>query len=194
MLQKRGEFQCRRFVWDCAIALWQQLLPLIATMRPATGLCWYCQKGVTKQERSANLPNDEKTVAVREHEEHLQRATSELTHYRDVRLLVKESILTDLILGPHPSMILHVATNGRATTASTSPIRCTFCRTHYSLDPSTSSSLPSVAFSVLPVRHSRNRLTSCWMRASTMEKLLKHPLNFSKLGETVKPVRHLHED
>ena len=33
----------------------------------------------------------------------MQRATSEWTHYTDVCKLVKESMPTDLILGPHPA-------------------------------------------------------------------------------------------
>ena len=52
--------------------LWQQLLPFVVTMRPATDLCWYCQKGVTKLARSSNLPDNEKSVAVRDYEEHLR--------------------------------------------------------------------------------------------------------------------------
>ena len=83
--------------------LWQQLLPFIATMRPATDICWYCQKGVTKLARYANLPDDEKTAAVRDYEEHLRRATSERTHYTDVCRLAKENMPADLILGPHPA-------------------------------------------------------------------------------------------
>ena len=74
--------------------------------------------------------------------------------------LVKESMPPDLILG--------VATQGRATTALILLSRCTFHWINYSLDPSTSIALASVAFSVLPVRHSLNRSTSCWVRASLL--------------------------
>ena len=81
--------------------LWQQLLPFVVTMRPATDLCWYCQKGVTKLTRSANLPDAEKTAAVREYEEHLHRATTERAHYTDVCKSVKESMPPGLSLGPH---------------------------------------------------------------------------------------------
>ena len=83
--------------------LWQQLLPFVVTMRPATDLCWYCQKGVTKLARSANLPDAEKTAAVRDYEEHLRRATSERTHYTDVCRSVKENMPPNLTLGPHAS-------------------------------------------------------------------------------------------
>ena len=56
--------------------------------RPATDLCYYCQKGVTK------LTDAEKTAAVREYEEHLHRATTERAHYTDV-------CKSGLSLGPH---------------------------------------------------------------------------------------------
>ena len=83
--------------------LWQQLLPFVVTMRPATDLCWYCQKGVTKLARSANLPDAEKTAAVHDYKEHLCRATSERTHYTDVCKSVKENMPSNLTLGPHAS-------------------------------------------------------------------------------------------
>ena len=79
--------------------LWQQLLPFIATMRPATDLCWYCQKGVTKLARSANLPDSEKSAALREYEEHLRRATMERACYTDVCKDVKDNLPHDLLLG-----------------------------------------------------------------------------------------------
>ncbi|KAI0240160.1 hypothetical protein LSAT2_009142 [Lamellibrachia satsuma] len=83
--------------------LWQQLLSSVVTVRPATYLCWYCQKGVTKLARSANLPDAEKTAAVRDYEEHLRRATSERTHYTDVCKSVKENTPPNFTLGPHAS-------------------------------------------------------------------------------------------
>ena len=79
--------------------LWQQLLPFIATMRLATYLCWYCQKGVTKLARSANLPDSEKSAALREYEEHLRRATMERACYTDVCKDVKDNLPHDLLLG-----------------------------------------------------------------------------------------------
>ena len=58
-------------------------------------------EGVTKLTRSANLPDAEKTVAVREYEEHLHRATTERAHYTDVCKSVKESMPPGLSLGRH---------------------------------------------------------------------------------------------
>ena len=55
--------------------LWQQLLPFVTTMRPA---------GVTKLARSVNLPDSEKSAAVRDYEEHLRQATTERSHYTDL--------------------------------------------------------------------------------------------------------------
>ena len=81
--------------------LWQQLLPFIATMRPATDLCWYCQKGATKLARSSNLTESEKSAALRDYDEHLKRATMERTHYTTVCKAVKAALPDDLALGPH---------------------------------------------------------------------------------------------
>ena len=67
-------------------------------MRPATDLCWYCQKGVTKLARSANLPDSEKSAAPREYEEHLRRATMERACYTDVCKDVKDNLPHDLLL------------------------------------------------------------------------------------------------
>ena len=72
--------------------LWRQLLPYIVTMRPATDLCWYCQKGVTKLARSANLPDAEKSVAVRDYEDHLRRATMERSCYNQVCKAAKDDL------------------------------------------------------------------------------------------------------
>ena len=81
--------------------LWQQLLPFVVTMRPATDLCWYCQKGVTKLARSANLPDAEKSVAVRNYEDHLRRATMERSCYTEVCKVAKDELPHDFTLGRH---------------------------------------------------------------------------------------------
>ena len=93
----------RKVVVQAFCRLWQQLLSFVVTMRPATDLCLYCQKGVTKLARSANLPDAEKTAAVRDYEEHLRRATSERTQYTDVCTFVKDNMPPDLNLGSHAS-------------------------------------------------------------------------------------------
>lgn len=72
--------------------LWQQLLPFVTTMRPA---------GVTKLARSVNLPDSEKSAAVRDYEEHLRRATTERSHYTDLCKVVKDEMPADVTLGQH---------------------------------------------------------------------------------------------
>ena len=67
-----------------SLCTFRRLLTFIVTMRSATNLCWCCQKGVTKFARSANLPDAEKCAAVRQHEDHLRRATMERSCYKQV--------------------------------------------------------------------------------------------------------------
>ena len=57
--------------------LWNQLCPFILIMRPATDLCWTCQKNNTQINKSANLPEAEKVDVVRKQEEHLRLASGE---------------------------------------------------------------------------------------------------------------------
>ena len=52
--------------------LWNQLCPFVLIMRPATDLCWSCQKNNNLIQKSANLPENQKVEAVRNQEEHLR--------------------------------------------------------------------------------------------------------------------------
>ena len=52
--------------------LWNQLCPFVLIMRPATDLCWTCQKNNNLIQKSANLPENQKVEAVRNQEEHLR--------------------------------------------------------------------------------------------------------------------------
>ena len=51
--------------------LWHSLLPSVLIMRPMTDLCWQCQKASTAIQRSANLPEEEKSAIVLATQEHL---------------------------------------------------------------------------------------------------------------------------
>ena len=62
--------------------LWNQLCPFILIMRPATDLCWTCQKNNTQINKSANLPEAEKADAVRRQEEHLRLTSGEREYYK----------------------------------------------------------------------------------------------------------------
>lgn len=62
--------------------LWNQLCPFILIMRPATDLCWTCQKNNNKIHRTSNLPEEEKAEAMRTQEEHLHLTSGEHEHYK----------------------------------------------------------------------------------------------------------------
>jgi len=63
--------------------LWNQLCPFIVTMRPATNLCWTCQKNNNRNRNSVNLPESNKAKAVRAQEQHLLLATRERNFYKN---------------------------------------------------------------------------------------------------------------
>ena len=50
--------------------LWKQLCPFIVIMRPASDLCWTCQKNNNQIHKSANLPEFQKAEVVRQQERH----------------------------------------------------------------------------------------------------------------------------
>ena len=62
-------------------SLWNQLLPHISSMKPATDLCDICQQYITKIIRSANLPESEKSSKLHEAECHLKKAQQERELY-----------------------------------------------------------------------------------------------------------------
>ena len=43
-------------------SLWRQLLPHVVVMKPMSDLCWICQQNSTAISRSANQPEEEKTL------------------------------------------------------------------------------------------------------------------------------------
>ena len=62
-------------------ALWSQLCPEIVIMKPKTDLCWTCQKNNTAVYRTANLPDELKSEAVKTQMMHLQRVDEERQFY-----------------------------------------------------------------------------------------------------------------
>ena len=72
--------------------LWKQLCPFILIMRPATDLCWTCQKNNNLIQKSVNLPENQKVEAVRIQEEHLQLAAGERDFYKECCRESKESV------------------------------------------------------------------------------------------------------
>lgn len=61
-------------------------------MRPATDLCWTCQKNNNRIRNSANLPESDKAEAVRAQEQHLLLATGERNFYKNCCRESKEGI------------------------------------------------------------------------------------------------------
>ena len=62
--------------------LWKQLCPFIVIMRPASDLCWTCQKTNNQILKSANLPETRKAEAVKQQETHLKLAAEERDFYK----------------------------------------------------------------------------------------------------------------
>ena len=80
----------------------QTLVPFVTSMRPATDLCWFCQKNLNKIMRSANLHDDEKSATIKEAELHLERATKEQSLYVTITKQVAIDLQAGSVLGAHP--------------------------------------------------------------------------------------------
>ncbi|XP_042570871.1 uncharacterized protein LOC122135487 [Cyprinus carpio] len=65
-------------------ALWNRLLPHIKSCRPHTDLCWQCQSNNEQLIRSANLPDDRKSEAVKKQQDHLSLVQKERAVYNDM--------------------------------------------------------------------------------------------------------------
>lgn len=57
--------------------LWREIVPFIVTMRPATDLCWFCQKYQHKISEAANKSVEEKAKLNDIVSEHLGRVSKE---------------------------------------------------------------------------------------------------------------------
>lgn len=76
--------------------LWRQLCPFIVIMRPASDLCWTCQKNNHQILKSANLPENQKAEVVRQQELHLRLAAGERTFYKSCCETAKEALAEPL--------------------------------------------------------------------------------------------------
>ena len=61
--------------------LWNELLPYVVICKPRSDLCWTCQQNNNMIMRQINVPEEQKTDALRAQELHLQHATDERAHY-----------------------------------------------------------------------------------------------------------------
>ncbi|XP_048020971.1 uncharacterized protein LOC125251957 [Megalobrama amblycephala] len=71
-------------------ALWDRLLPHIKSCRPRTDLCWQCQSNNEQLIRSANLPDDRKSEAVKKQQDHLSLVQKERAVYNDMTAACKK--------------------------------------------------------------------------------------------------------
>ena len=76
--------------------LWNQFCPFIIIMRPASDLCWTCQKNNNQILKSANLPETEKAKVVRQQELHLKLAAGEREFYKSCCKTAKEVLAEPL--------------------------------------------------------------------------------------------------
>ena len=72
--------------------LWNQLCPFVVIMRPATDLCWTCQKNNNFIQKSVNMPEGQKAEAIRAQEQHLRLAAGEREFYKNCCKQSKENI------------------------------------------------------------------------------------------------------
>ena len=76
--------------------LWKQLCPFIVIMRPASDLCWTCQKNNNQIHKSANLPEFQKAEVVRQQERHLLLAAGEREFYKNCCKTTKDALTEHL--------------------------------------------------------------------------------------------------
>ena len=76
--------------------LWKQLCPFIVIMRPASDLCWTCQKNNNQILKSANLPETRKAEAVKQQETHLKLAAEERDFYKSCCKTTKDALADHL--------------------------------------------------------------------------------------------------
>ncbi|XP_071962639.1 uncharacterized protein [Antedon mediterranea] len=80
--------------------LWKELLPYIIVAQPATDLCWICQKNNSLITKQVNVPEAQKTEALRIQETHLEQARIEREFYnqccRQSKLIAKEMDIKQL--------------------------------------------------------------------------------------------------
>ena len=76
--------------------LWRQLCPFVVIMRPASDLCWTCQKNNNQILRSANLPESKKAEVVKQQEKHLTLAASERDYYKGCCKTTKDALAEHL--------------------------------------------------------------------------------------------------
>lgn len=74
--------------------IWLKYVPHISCLKPATDLCDICRENVQRIQRTANSDDEEKTTALADAMEHLEKAKKQRDHYNMWRERAKESTET----------------------------------------------------------------------------------------------------
>ncbi|CAM4735586.1 unnamed protein product [Leuciscus chuanchicus] len=80
--------------------IWREVAPFIVTMRPATDLCWTCQKYQKHISEAANRSDAEKATLHRLATDHLEKARIERSYYQQLCKDSKANLPAELELGP----------------------------------------------------------------------------------------------
>ncbi|KAK3793456.1 hypothetical protein RRG08_061423 [Elysia crispata] len=99
--QSPPQHKPRAVKYSTFLNLWNNLLPFITNLKPATDLCWYCQQRSVQMQRSVNLPIEKKSEAAKEMLSHLEDATKERSLYNSVLEEVRRNLPDSLQLSPH---------------------------------------------------------------------------------------------
>ncbi|KAG7481875.1 hypothetical protein JOB18_007261 [Solea senegalensis] len=84
-------------------ALWNQLLPHIRCGMPSTALCGQCQQNTEQLVRSANLPDERKSEAVKKQQDHLALVQKERAAYNEMTAACRQTCADSrLSFGPSP--------------------------------------------------------------------------------------------
>ena len=79
--------------------LWKMLVPSVVIMKPMSDLCWQCHQNSTALLRAANRPEEEKSITIREAQEHLRVVQLERSYYKttcdECRATVTSHFTTD---------------------------------------------------------------------------------------------------
>ena len=62
--------------------LWKTLVPSVVIMKSMSDLCWQCHQNSAALLRAANRPEEEKTITIREAQEHLRVVQLERSYYK----------------------------------------------------------------------------------------------------------------
>ena len=104
--------------------LWKELVPFVIIMKPMSDLCWQCQQNSTALLRAANRPEEEKTMTIKDAQEHLRVVQLERSFYKTTCDQCRTSVMS------------HFTINGQFSPPSplSSVVPVSSIKVHYSFD------------------------------------------------------------